>query len=108
MGSSPRRFEALEKNIKLQPFSPYGYYQLAMTQHHLGDSGDAWRTYEQLKNFEPRYAATLKRDIENTSRRKSAPAVVQAPPHPNFKGGLNRKHLSTPERPRRLTEETCN
>lgn len=57
---------ALKQNIKLQPFSPYGYYQLAMTQHHLGDSGDAWRTYEQLKHFEPRYAATLKRDLEQT------------------------------------------
>lgn len=61
--------DALKRNIKLQPFSPYGYYQLAMTQHHLGESGDAWRTYEQLKNFEPRYAATLKRDLEQTRPR---------------------------------------
>lgn len=68
----PEAVEALKKNVKLQPFSPYGYYQLAMTQHHLGDSGDAWRTYEQLKNFEPRYAATLKRDLEQTRPRKPA------------------------------------
>lgn len=68
---------ALKKNIKLQPFSPYGYYQLAMTQHHLGESGDAWRTYEQLKTFEPRYAATLKRDIEKTPSRAPARAELE-------------------------------
>jgi tetratricopeptide (TPR) repeat protein len=61
--------DALQKNIKLQPFSPYGYYQLAMTLHHLGESDDAWRTYEQLKTFEPRYAATLKKDMESTRAR---------------------------------------
>jgi tetratricopeptide (TPR) repeat protein len=65
-GRLPEAVEVLKQNIKLQPFSPYGYYQLAMTHHHLGDSGEAWRTYEKLKNFEPRYAATLKRDIEQT------------------------------------------
>ncbi len=76
-GQLTEAVHALEKNIKLQPFSPYGYYQLAMTQHHLGDSDAAWRTYEQLKNFEPRYAATLKRDLENT-RPRSRPQ--QSPP----------------------------
>lgn len=76
-GELAQAVHALEKNIKLQPFSPYGYYQLAMTQHHLGDSDAAWRTYEQLKNFEPRYAATLKRDLENT-RPRSRPQ--QSPP----------------------------
>jgi len=59
---------ALKRNIELQPFSPYGYYQLAMTYQHLGASGDAWRTYEELKRFEPRYAATLKRDLEQSRR----------------------------------------
>ncbi|MCA3220461.1 MAG: tetratricopeptide repeat protein [Burkholderiales bacterium] len=62
--------EALKKNIKLQPFSPYGFYQLGMTYHHLGEAGDAWRTYEQLKLFEPKYAATLKRDLETTKPRR--------------------------------------
>lgn len=73
----PEAIEALKKNIKLQPFSPYGYYQLAMTHHHLGDSGEAWRVHEQLKGFEPRYAATLKRDLDNTpsrARAQGAPA----------------------------------
>jgi tetratricopeptide (TPR) repeat protein len=69
---------ALKRNIALQPFSPYGYYQLAMTHHHLGAAGDAWRLHEQLKGFEPRYAATLKREMENTAPR--APAAA-APVH---------------------------
>jgi Flp pilus assembly protein TadD len=60
---------ALKENTKLQPFSPYGWYQLAMTYHHLGASGDAWRVYEHLRTFEPRYAATLKRDMEATAPR---------------------------------------
>ncbi len=56
----------LQRNIKLQPFSPYGYYQLGMTYHHLGRSVEAWKMYEQLTQFEPKYAATLKRDLEQT------------------------------------------
>jgi tetratricopeptide (TPR) repeat protein len=66
--------EALKRNVALQPFSPYGYYQLGMTYHHLGESGEAWRTYEQLKNFEPKYAATLKRDLDSTRARRLAAA----------------------------------
>lgn len=57
---------ALKRNIKLQHFSPYGYYQLGMTYHHLGRSEEAWRTYQELTQFEPKYAATLKRDLEQT------------------------------------------
>jgi tetratricopeptide (TPR) repeat protein len=57
---------ALKRNTKLQPFSPYGYYQLGMTYHHLGRKVDAWKMYEQLTQFEPKYAATLKRDLEQT------------------------------------------
>lgn len=64
--------DALKKNTQLQPFSPYGFYQLAMTFHHLGESGEAWRIYEHLQTFEPRYAATLKRDMENTPPRGEA------------------------------------
>ena len=56
----------LQRNIKLQPFSPYGYYQLGMTYHHLGRRVEAWKMYEQLVQFEPKYAATLKRDLEGT------------------------------------------
>lgn len=70
----PEAVTALKENTKLQPFSPYGWYQLGMTYHHLGESGDAWRTYEQLKLFEPKYAATLKRDLESTPPRRHTAA----------------------------------
>jgi tetratricopeptide (TPR) repeat protein len=59
--------EALKKNIELQPFSPYGYYQLGMTYHHLGQRDEALRIEEKLRRFEPKFAATLKRDIEQTA-----------------------------------------
>lgn len=58
---------AFRRNIKLQPMSPYGYYQLGMTYHHLGRADEAWKVHAELKGFEPRYAATLKRDIEITA-----------------------------------------
>lgn len=57
---------ALKRNIKLQHFSPYGYYQLSMTYHHLGRSEEAWKVHHELTQFEPKYAATLKRDLEQT------------------------------------------
>jgi tetratricopeptide (TPR) repeat protein len=61
--------EALKQNVKLQPYSPYGYYQLGMTYHHLGCSEDAWRVHEQLDGFEPKFSATLKRDLLATAPR---------------------------------------
>lgn len=75
--------EALKRNIELQPFSPYGYYQLGMTYHHLGESSESWRVYEQLKTFEPKYAATLKRDLE-TTRVRAASAGRAASPSSDF------------------------
>jgi tetratricopeptide (TPR) repeat protein len=59
--------DALKQTIKLQPFSPYGYYQLGLTYHHLGRSEDAWRVHKQLTEFEPKFSATLKRDLERTA-----------------------------------------
>lgn len=70
--------DVLKKNTELQPFSPYGWYQLAMTYHHLGESAKAGRIYEELKKFEPRYAATLKRDME-TTQPVAAPSSGAAP-----------------------------
>jgi tetratricopeptide (TPR) repeat protein len=59
--------DAFRQTIKLQPFAPYAYYQLGMTYHHLGRSEDAWNVYKQLVEFEPKFSATLKRDIERTA-----------------------------------------
>jgi tetratricopeptide (TPR) repeat protein len=58
--------DAFKRNVELQPFSPYGYYQLGMTYHHLGRRNEALRVEERLRNFEPKFAATLRRDIEQT------------------------------------------
>ncbi len=63
---------ALKRNIKLQHFSPYGYYQLGMTYHHLGRSEEAWKMHQELSQFEPKYAATLKRDLEQTTPRAAS------------------------------------
>ena len=57
---------ALQTNIALQPMSPYGYYQLGMTLHHLGRADEATGIAERLRQFEPKYARTLDRDISNT------------------------------------------
>ena len=80
-GRLPEAVAALKENIRLQPFSPYGFYQLGMTYHHLGQTEDARRVCKQLQQFEPRYAATLERDLDNTqphSRTEAAPSTSTA------------------------------
>lgn len=72
--------DALKQNIKLQPFSPYGYYQLGMTYHHLGFRDDAWKVHEQLAGFEPKFSATLKRDLEQTPSRSVSRTSNDAQP----------------------------
>jgi tetratricopeptide (TPR) repeat protein len=72
--------EALKQNVKIQPFNPYGYYQLGMTYHHLGRSDEAAKVVEHLAGFEPKFTATLKRDIEQSpSRSKSDPESSSQP-----------------------------
>lgn len=66
--------EAFEQTIKLQPFAPYAYYQLGLTYHHLGRSDEAWKVHRRLVEFEPKFSATLKRDLERT-----VPQAVPAP-----------------------------
>jgi tetratricopeptide (TPR) repeat protein len=78
---------ALKENTRLQPFSPFGWYQLGMTHHHLGEAEAARKVHEHLKSFEPRYAATLKRDIERTPARgrdaqPDHPSPVSVSSHP--------------------------
>jgi Flp pilus assembly protein TadD len=58
--------EAFREVIRLQPFAPYAYYQLGLTYHHLGRSDEAWKVHKQLTEFEPKFSATLKRDLERT------------------------------------------
>jgi tetratricopeptide (TPR) repeat protein len=68
---------ALKKNVKLQPFSPYGYYQLAMTWLNLGRSDEAWKVQRELERFEPKYARTLARDLEQARPAPSDAAAQQ-------------------------------
>jgi tetratricopeptide (TPR) repeat protein len=65
-GALAQAVDALEQNIALQPLSPYGFYQLGMTFHHLGRADQAQRMVDRLRQFEPKYAATLERDIQRT------------------------------------------
>jgi Flp pilus assembly protein TadD len=61
----------LKRTTEIQPFSPYGWYQLGMTYHHLGRELEARRIHEALRKFEPRYAATLWRDLQKTPPRRA-------------------------------------
>jgi tetratricopeptide (TPR) repeat protein len=79
-GRLEEAIDALKQNIKLQPFSPYGYYQLGMTYHHLGRSAEAWKVHEQLAAFEPKFSATLKRDLEQTPPRMAARSGIDSTP----------------------------
>jgi tetratricopeptide (TPR) repeat protein len=69
--------DALKQNIRLQPFNPYGYYQLGMTYHHLGLAEEAWKVHAKLTGFEPKFSATLKRDLEQTA------SLAVSSPHNN-------------------------
>ena len=63
---SSRRLEEalgpLRKNTKLQPMSPYGWYQLARVQHELGRSAETQKVLDHLARFEPKVARQLERE----------------------------------------------
>jgi tetratricopeptide (TPR) repeat protein len=52
----------LEKNTKLQPFSPYGWYQLGRVQFDLGKPHKTQEIVNHLATFEPKVAAQLARE----------------------------------------------
>jgi tetratricopeptide (TPR) repeat protein len=52
----------LRKNTKLQPMSPYGWYQLARVQHELGRSDETQKVLDHLAKFEPKVARQLERE----------------------------------------------
>lgn len=52
----------LETTIKLQPMSPYGYYQLAALQFKTGDHDGYIKTTSKLGKFEPQLAVQLQRE----------------------------------------------
>ena len=52
----------LERNTKLQPMSPYGWYQLGRVQFDRGKRDKTEAIIRELARFEPKVAAQLARD----------------------------------------------
>ncbi len=52
----------LKRNTKLQPMSPYGWYQLARVQHELGHSAETQKIIDHLARFEPDVSRQLERE----------------------------------------------
>jgi tetratricopeptide (TPR) repeat protein len=52
----------LERNTKLQPMSPYGWYQLARVQFDRGKPEKTQAIIDHLATFEPKVAAQLARE----------------------------------------------
>jgi Flp pilus assembly protein TadD len=52
----------LERNTKLQPMSPYGWYQLGRVQFNRGKADKTAAIIAHLNTFEPKVAAQLARD----------------------------------------------
>ena len=52
----------LKRNTRLQPMSPYGWYQLARVQHDLGRVDEAQKMLDHLATFEPDVARQLARE----------------------------------------------
>ena len=52
----------LRKNTKLQPMSPFGWYQLARVCHELGQIQEAQKVLNHLGTFEPKVARQLERE----------------------------------------------
>ena len=63
---STRRLEEalapLRKNTKLQPMSPYGWYQLARVQHESAGPTETQKVLDHLATFEPKVARQLERE----------------------------------------------
>lgn len=54
---------ALKKTTTLQPMAPHGWYRLALVELALGAPEKALQVLDHLRQFEPKVAAQLKRDM---------------------------------------------
>jgi tetratricopeptide (TPR) repeat protein len=52
----------LKKNTRLQPMSPYGWYQLARVERDLGHLDETQKILDHLMKFEPKVARQLERE----------------------------------------------
>ena len=62
MGRYDEAVAALEHNTRLQPMSPYGWYQLARVHVDRQAPDEARKIIQHLKGFEPKVAAQLERE----------------------------------------------
>ena len=62
LGQLEEAIEPLRRNTRLQPMSPYGYYQLVHLYHRLGRTALAEETIRHLSGFEPQVARQLERE----------------------------------------------
>ena len=69
----------LERNTKLQPMSPYGWYQLGRVQFDRGKRDKTEAIISHLAKFEPKIAAQLARD---TAPRAAAAVTGSGRRHP--------------------------
>lgn len=61
-GRLSEALEALKRNTKLQPMSPFGWYQMARVHVDLQQPEEARAVIRHLKGFEPKVAAQLERE----------------------------------------------
>lgn len=59
--------QALKKNTALQPMSPHGWYRLAEVNLALGEPEKSRKVIDHLRQFEPRVAVQLEREISMTA-----------------------------------------
>ena len=55
--------QALKKNTALQPMGPHGWYRLAQVNLALGEPEKSRKVMNHLRQFEPKVAAQLEREI---------------------------------------------
>ena len=61
-GRLDEALDALKRNTKLQPMSPFGWYQMARVHVDLHQPEEARAVILHLKGFEPKVAAQLERE----------------------------------------------
>lgn len=62
LGRVEEALEPLKANTRLQPLSPYGFYQLAHALNRLDRRDEARKVIVQLSGFEPQVARQLQRE----------------------------------------------
>lgn len=62
LGRLDEAVDCLKRNTKLQPMSPYAWYQLARVHIDRHEPDEALKIIQHLKGFEPKFAAQLERE----------------------------------------------